>query len=200
MKRCPKCGVEKEKGVGFGTSGWCKLCLCAHTLARYHGDAEHREKVKARHRVREAERRADPEWNEQTLAALRDKRASDPAWRQRQLDIAKASRHRRVGRHLCQSARTRSKRCGRECTITPAAIQELWEASPFCAYCSKPLVPSDNTHAHDSPSLERVDQTKGYTPENTVFACYRCNILKRDATVEELEALAVNVRRVLSRL
>ena len=166
---------------------------------KYRNDPEYRERAKAKHRKLEAEKRADPVRNGETLAALRERRASDPEWRQRKLDMAKAHRHRNVGVHLCQGARARSKRDGREFSIVPAEMQVLWEASPFCAYCSKPLVPSDSTHAHDSPSLERVDQTKGYTPENTVFACYRCNILKRDATVEELEALAVNVRRVLSR-
>jgi hypothetical protein len=198
-KLCPKCGVEKDRASGFGfRSGWCRECMRVAFRDRYRNDPEYRERAKARHRRVEAEKRADPIRNAQTLAALRERRATDAEWRQHKLDLAKAHRRRFLGRHLCQGARRRSKRDGRECTLDPMQMQKIWEDSPFCAYCSKQLMVSDDTHAHDSPTLERVDQTKGYTPENTVFACYRCNTIKRDATLDELEALATNVRRVLN--
>lgn len=40
-----------------------------------------------------------------------------------------------------------------------------------------------------SPSLDRFDSSKGYTVENVVIICWRCNMVKRDATAEEIRAL-----------
>jgi hypothetical protein len=37
-----------------------------------------------------------------------------------------------------------------------------------------------------SPSLDRIDPTKGYTKENTVVISNRANRLKSDATLEEI--------------
>ena len=39
---------------------------------------------------------------------------------------------------------------------------------------------------NSAPSIDRVDNTKGYTPENIQVISRRANILKRDATFDEL--------------
>lgn len=39
------------------------------------------------------------------------------------------------------------------------------------------------------PSLDRIDNTKGYTPDNIVVMSYRANMLKSDATLKELVML-----------
>lgn len=39
------------------------------------------------------------------------------------------------------------------------------------------------------PSLDRIVQDRGYIPENVVVVSTRANILKRDATIEELGKL-----------
>jgi hypothetical protein len=41
-----------------------------------------------------------------------------------------------------------------------------------------------------SPSLDRRDNSQGYTLENTAVICVRCNSLKSDASASELAALA----------
>lgn len=45
-------------------------------------------------------------------------------------------------------------------------------------------------HADDSPSLDRVDSTKGYTKGNICVISHRANTIKRDATSDELRAVA----------
>lgn len=40
------------------------------------------------------------------------------------------------------------------------------------------------------PSVDRIDNAKGYTPNNIVVVSYRANRLKSDATLAELEAVA----------
>lgn len=49
--------------------------------------------------------------------------------------------------------------------------------------------------ARHSPSVDRIDSAKGYTPDNIAFICYRCNTLKKDGTVEEFENIIAYMRR-----
>ena len=42
---------------------------------------------------------------------------------------------------------------------------------------------------NNSPSFDRVDSSKGYTPKNVRLICYRCNIVKRDSTITDLRNL-----------
>lgn len=41
-----------------------------------------------------------------------------------------------------------------------------------------------------SPSIDRIDNNRGYTPDNIIIVSRRANILKKDATIEELEMMA----------
>jgi hypothetical protein len=50
-----------------------------------------------------------------------------------------------------------------------------------------------------SPSLDRLDNTKGYAPDNVWIISNRANTLKRDATLEELETLVGCLRGALKR-
>ena len=43
---------------------------------------------------------------------------------------------------------------------------------------------------HDgSPSVDRIDNSEGYTPENTIIVSFRVNRLKSDASIEELRKI-----------
>lgn len=196
-KRCPRCGVVKSRSVDFGNGGgWCRACNSEYARSKYQTNREYREERKAYHRQNERRKRADPVRNEVILARLRHKRATDAQWRAETLSKVKERRLRFVGRDLAIQAKKRSARLGRDFSITPEMVQEMWERDNSCAYCGATLAQATGVLAHTSPSLDRVDPNKGYTPENTVLACFRCNSLKRDATADEIEALAVNFRRV----
>lgn len=47
------------------------------------------------------------------------------------------------------------------------------------------------------PSFDRIDTTKGYVKDNIDIICWRCNAIKRDATLEELEAIVEYMRKNL---
>jgi hypothetical protein len=46
-----------------------------------------------------------------------------------------------------------------------------------------------------SPSIDRVDTSKGYYRANVVVACHRCNAIKNDASLEELERIVEKIRQ-----
>lgn len=57
-------------------------------------------------------------------------------------------------------------------------------------HCPVLGIPLHGTSArYDVPSLDRLDNTKGYTKDNVNVISYRANSLKSDATLEELEAI-----------
>lgn len=68
------------------------------------------------------------------------------------------------------------KKKGMEVTLTADQIELLYFGS--CAYCKLPI----------SRGIDRVDPSKGYTPENCVSCCMRCNRFKNDMTLEEFYA------------
>jgi hypothetical protein len=54
-----------------------------------------------------------------------------------------------------------------------------------------PLYPTTGKCAHaNSPSIDRLDSRKGYTPENIVVISHRANTIKGNATPEELRMIA----------
>lgn len=50
--------------------------------------------------------------------------------------------------------------------------------------------------SRDAPSVDRVDNNKGYTKDNIVIMSNRANILKKDGTLEEFEKLVTFLRKV----
>jgi hypothetical protein len=65
----------------------------------------------------------------------------------------------------------------------------------ICPVCHTRLLHSWETedkktvHAA-SPSLDRIIPELGYVAGNVAWLCYRCNSIKRDATADELRAIA----------
>lgn len=47
-----------------------------------------------------------------------------------------------------------------------------------------------------APSLDRIIPSKGYVKGNVIVVSQRANVLKRDASLEELEMLVQNLRRI----
>lgn len=46
-----------------------------------------------------------------------------------------------------------------------------------------------------SPSLDRIENDKGYVLSNVAFICWRCNTLKSNATLEELRRIVSYMER-----
>ena len=117
--------------------------------------------------------------------------------RYKQKDIAaiKAKRiaveRKNVAHAMLLHLRSRAKKFGIECTITEAdlVVPEICPVLGFVMVRRGPI-------RDMSPSVDRIDNTKGYVPGNVVVVSYRANRLKSNATVEELMLVTHFYRRL----
>jgi len=49
------------------------------------------------------------------------------------------------------------------------------------------LFRTTGTAGDNSPTLDRIDNTKGYTKDNIIIVSFKANTIKNSATIEELE-------------
>lgn len=90
---------------------------------------------------------------------------------------------------LLQDARHRAKKLGLECNIT---IEDV--AVPArCPVLDIELRFEKKARTGNSPSIDRIDNTKGYVKGNTRIISWRANRLKQDATLEEIVRTALYV-------
>lgn len=76
--------------------------------------------------------------------------------------------------------------------LTVRYLMERVNEHPFCECCGKKLdlnFKLNNMKNDLSPSIDRLVPKKGYVIENISILCWRCNNLKRDATIEELTTI-----------
>ena len=75
--------------------------------------------------------------------------------------------------------------------LTKEYIRAQFEISKLCTYCSKNFnFQGTVLNRDDTPTLDRLIPTLGYTKDNVVLCCYRCNAIKNNATFEELRIIA----------
>lgn len=89
--------------------------------------------------------------------------------------------------YIWKNAKYRASKKGLEFTITQADIH----IPDTCPVLGIPLSTSTSGRQPNSPSLDRIDNSKGYTPSNIQVISWRANRIKADASADEL-------RRVLA--
>lgn len=85
-----------------------------------------------------------------------------------------------------QGARDRSKRAGCECLLSKDDIL----IPDVCPVLGLPLEVIGGKFSDNSPTLDRIDNNKGYTKGNVLVVSWRANRLKADATLQELRMIA----------
>ena len=89
------------------------------------------------------------------------------------------------GQLVFWTAKSRAKRKGIEFSIKAGDIV----VPSVCPVLGIPLYVNKGKAGPNSPSLDRIDNRKGYMPGNVCVISYRANILKGDATVDEVERI-----------
>ncbi len=97
---------------------------------------------------------------------------------------------------LLYAARNRAKQADIECTIT---IDDIL-IPDVCPVLGIPLYDSaggGKKHPAlipNSPSIDRIDNTKGYVPDNICVISMKANDIKSDSTLEDLEAVVAYMK------
>ena len=58
-----------------------------------------------------------------------------------------------------------------------------------CPILKIPLFVGNGQRIDNSPSLDRIDNLKGYTKENVIVVSWRANNIKSDASITELQKI-----------
>ena len=99
------------------------------------------------------------------------------------LEYARQYRKNNYEKLLLKEIKRRAKRKGLECDLKLEDIQ----IPDNCPVLGIPVfVESGKGRLPNIPSVDRIDNSKGYTRDNIVVVSWRANDLKRDATMEEL--------------
>ena len=86
-----------------------------------------------------------------------------------------------------RASKNRAKAKGLEHTLTLDDIKDLYPLDGRCPVFGFELTWGNPRWS--SPSLDRIDSTKGYTYDNCQVISNKANVIKNDASLEELELL-----------
>ena len=81
---------------------------------------------------------------------------------------------------IINSVRNRAKKLGYDFDL----LEEDIQIPPTCPILGIPLFSSEK-RTDNSPSIDRIDSSKGYTKDNIVIISWRANRIKNDGTAEE---------------
>lgn len=127
------------------------------------------------------------------------RRARGKKWEYRCVVCRKAWKttytERQPGRLLFDKARQRSKQRGITCTIALQDIDDVWPKDGLCPVLGLPLEVGAGRIHDTSPTLDRLDPTKGYVRGNIAVISHAANSAKRDFNVDEIERLAKWMRQ-----
>lgn len=93
--------------------------------------------------------------------------------------------------YLWAKAKNRAKTSGLEFNIEVSDIV----IPEFCPVLGLKLEKGEGRQQDNSPTLDRIDSSKGYVKGNIEVISWRANSLKKDATPEELQKLATYYKR-----
>lgn len=88
------------------------------------------------------------------------------------------------------------KRSGRKNWLFDLMVEDII-IPEVCPVLGIPLFVGDDTCSDNSPTLDRIDPNGFYTKDNVQVISLRANRIKNDATLEELEALVMYMRRMV---
>ena len=97
-----------------------------------------------------------------------------------------------IARLLLKSSKYRAKKAGIKHTLK---LQDI-RIPEWCPVLGIRLKPSKGRAGPSSPSLDRIDPTKGYVPGNVVIVSWRANEIKKDSYPDELDRVASFYRQL----
>ena len=215
-KTCQKCRQEKPATTELfavtlrtkdGLDGYCRVCR-SEVRSEYKKLAQDQKpdtypiENKKRCTKCKVEKPATPEFFQHTniskdgLAWMcKDcKRGYYESHKEKSLAVSSKWRIDNPKNALLNRARGSSKRRGYQFSITIEDIPDIPEFCPILGIRLESVV-GNGHHRPSSPSLDRIDSTKGYVPGNLQITSWRANDLKGNGTLEEFKKLVVYLQK-----
>lgn len=167
----------------------------ARRKRRYHIDPEYRERVLERGRGKKRTLTAE---QRQARSSRARARHADPIERIKLNFSQMKCKEKYRLRYAVRSARNRSRVAGIDCD--EQFLHELAESSPsHCLCCKHELDYKVGTRPGSrpknlAPSFDRIDVKYGYVRGNVAVICWRCNALKRDGSLAEMEQIVAYMK------
>jgi type II secretory pathway pseudopilin PulG len=90
---------------------------------------------------------------------------------------------------LLNASKQRAKQKGREHSITLEDIKDIYPTDGKCPVFGFDLEFGNAGFRETSPSIDRIDSSKGYTRDNIQIISWKANRIKAYATVEDMETV-----------
>lgn len=124
---------------------------------------------------------------------------SDPEFKKRRNEISLKSYYKTKEEHperiLIYSTRQRAKEKGWEFNLEESDIV----FPTHCPILGIKLIPGgQGIHTFNSPSIDRIDSSKGYIKGNIRIISLRANMMKNDASLSELESFCANILKYIN--
>lgn len=184
MKTCSKCKIEKNYDSFEANRKVCISCR-----KKYNAEYYSNNKLEILAREKEYKQNNKEKinlWNEQN----RDKRNKQhQIWRKDNKehvnDWKRKNYQNEPRRSMVWNSKGRAKKRGLEHDIK----FDDFEIPKNCPVLNIPIMWNKGKSTDNSPTIDRIDNSKGYTQDNIQIISWRANCLKRDATFEEIEKL-----------
>ena len=89
-----------------------------------------------------------------------------------------------TARQMCASAHKRAKRKGLEYDLDSAFVEDL--CVDICPILGRTLEYGGGDKSDNSPSLDRIDSSKGYTKDNVWVISLLANLMKSSASEKDM--------------
>jgi hypothetical protein len=98
-------------------------------------------------------------------------------------------------RMLVNASKQRAKLKNRDHSITVEDIKAIYPIDGCCPIFGMKLEFNNAGFRENSPSIDRIDSSKGYTLDNIQIISWKANRIKSYATVEELEVIVAYMKQ-----
>jgi len=173
--RTCKCGFSGYKNLFRKDRSECKSCV-SEKMKKYL--KKNNEKINLKQKLRYQENR------EQQLAKNKERRKiNGKTWNENRRK--KNSENPLI--NMLRTAKMRAKKKGIEFSI----LERDLFVPEFCPALGIPLKVSETGICSDnSPSIDRIDNSKGYVKGNVIVVSFKANTIKNNATIEELNKVS----------
>lgn len=196
MKTCSKCketkpleSFGKDKHNKDGLRYICKECMSKRAKSKWANLTDEQKKSNY-DRVNKWRNSQDEDKKEALRSVFRVKNMTEEQQERRRIQAAE-SRSRRPEQVLINAARTRAKRNGIDFNITKEDIS----IPEVCPVLGIPLVKGEKFFTDNSPTIDRIDNSKGYVRGNIEVISYKANSIKGHGSIEDLEMILEYMKR-----